>query len=239
MTHTAIPELQRLIAPQNLDLLIRDSQLDDILMDLLATGEFERVEQDINLRLSDVITKQVPRLHHTRYQPHDLSHINLWSESVYHLKVDTTELIQVLDVLAWNTNLFEERFGTVEETAYRTFSATTARGTRVMPQVKSSLKAVPVFIPSIPNMCDALADQTRYRATHVEDVKKQMGNRPGYHLSNFVRYLYLERPSQRQLLLSLMAERNRGVMEDRIDRFKRKPTLAVTKASMGMTNDEK
>lgn len=85
-------------------------------------------------------------------------------------------------------------------------------------------------------MCDAILDQLRYRTTHIENYGKETGNRPAYHLRNFVRYLYLERQSQRDLLLPLLAERNRAEMGQRIKAFKRKPTLAMLKESMGMAS---
>ncbi len=171
-----------------------------------------------------------------RCAPGPFACVNLWTEAVYMLRVNDAELVAVMDIHAWNVNLVEERFGTVPETAYLTFTAQTEQGTRILPKIPSSAKGVPIFVPSIPIMCDAVLDQLRYRTTHAEDYQGKTGNRPAYHLMNFVRYLYLERQSQRDLLLPLLAERNRAEMEQRIKAFKRKPTLAMIKESMRTTS---
>lgn len=199
--------------------------------DILATGHFEHVDQDISYRFEDPYTRQVPRLRDTRCAPGPFTCINLWTEAVYMLRVEHAEPVAVLDIHAWNINLMEERFATVPETASITFSTLTDRGCRILPKIQSSARGVRFFVPSIPRICDAILDQLRYRTTHAENYDGRMGNRPFYHLHNFIRYLYLERLSQRNLLLPLLAERNKAEMERRINAFKRKPTTAVDKAT--------
>lgn len=201
---------------------------------ILATGHFERVDQDISYRLNDPYTRQVPRLRDTRCAPGPFSYISLWTEAVYMLQVEDAEPVAVLDINAWNVNLMEERFATIPETAWITFSAQTERCSRIMPNIRSSARGVSFFVPSIPKICDAVLDQLRYRTTHAENFQGKRGNRPAYHLHNFTRYLYLERLSQRELLLPLLAKRNQAVMEQRINAFERKPTLAMVKANMGL-----
>lgn len=120
----------------------------------------------------------------------------------------------------------------VPESASLTSTALTERGTRILPKILSSAKGVPIIVPLIPKICDAVLDQLRYRNTHAEDYQWKTGNSLAYHLRNFVRYLYLERQSQRELLLPLLAERNRMEMEQIIMAFKRNPTLAMTKESI-------
>lgn len=200
---------------------------------ILATGDFERVEQDINLRFNDPYAKPVPRLRDKRCPPGFFTCISLWSETIYKLRVEDAEPVPVMDIFAWNECIAEERFATIPETAYLAYGERTKSGTQIFPPAWGSAKGLPVFIPSIPKMCDAILDQLRYRVTHAEELHKGSGNRPAYHLRNFVRYLHLEKPSQRRLLLSLLAERNRPEMELRITGFKRKPTLAELKASLG------
>ncbi|MCJ1405655.1 hypothetical protein MMC11_008884 [Xylographa trunciseda] len=225
----------RLCPEENLDLLVRNSQADSILTGLLATGCFERVDQEIGYRFGDAYTKQIPRLCDMRCDPGFFTCVSLWPEAIYMLEVEAAELVAVKDIHAWNVNLAEKRFATVPETAYLTAPARIQEGTRVLPWIMSSSTDVPIFVPSIPKICDAVLDQLRYRTTHAEDFPGNRNNRPAYHLSNFVRYVYLERPSQRGLLLPLWAERNRAEMEQRVNAFKRKPTLAMTKESMGIT----
>lgn len=139
------------------------------------------------------------------------------------LRIEDAELVAVMDIHAWNVYLVEERFATVPETACLTFTAQIEEGTKILPKIRNSVRDVAIFVPSIPKICDAILDQLRYRTVHAENFQGTWGNRPSYHLSNFVRYLYLERESQRRLLLPLLAERNRTRMEERIGAFKRKP----------------
>ena len=203
---------------------------------LLATGYFERVNQDIGYRFEDPYTKQVPRLRDMRCGPGPFSCVSLWTETIYMLEVEAAEPIVVKDIHAWNVSLAEERFATVPETACMTFAAQTKQGTRILPQKLSSARDVPIFVPSIPKICDAILDQLRYRTMHPENFQSKQGNRPAYHLGNFVRYLYLERQPQRELLLPLLAERNRAKMEQIVGAFKRKPTFAMTKENMKKTS---
>lgn len=211
---------------------MKDSQADAILNELLATGHFERVDQDISHRFDDPSTKRVPRLRDTRSALGPFNCISLWTEAVYLLQVERAEPVAVMDIQAWNPNLVEERFATVPETAWITFSSQMGRGTRLLPKIRNSARGVPIFVPSIPRFCDAILDQLRYRNTHAEKFEGKKGNRPSYHLRNFVRYLYLERLSQREVLLPLLAERNRAEMEHRMNAFKRKPTFAMVMAQM-------
>ncbi|KAI9869776.1 MAG: hypothetical protein M1830_005099, partial [Pleopsidium flavum] len=102
----------RVCLEENLDLLVRDSQADTILTALLATGCFERVDQDIGYRFNDPYTKQVPRLRDTRCAPGAFPCVNLWTEAVYMLRVKDAEPVAVMDIHAWNVNLVEERFAT-------------------------------------------------------------------------------------------------------------------------------
>jgi hypothetical protein len=143
------------------------------------------------------------------------------------LRVEDVEPIVVMDILAWNANLMEERFATTIETAYITVTSEIEKGFQIIPKIRSSVKDVPIFIPSIPKICDALLDQLRYCVTLAENFHGDSGNDPSYFLTKFIRYLYLERPSQRNLLLPLLADRNRGEMELRINKFKRKPTYRI------------
>ncbi|MCJ1431686.1 hypothetical protein MMC27_001041 [Xylographa pallens] len=161
----------RMCPEENLDLLVRNSQADSILTGLLATGVFERVDQDIGYRLDDPYTTQVPRLRDTRCDPGSFSCVSLWTEAIYMLEVEAAELVAVKDIHTWNVNLAEERFATVPETAYLTSTAQIKEGTRILPRIMSSAKVVPIFVPSIPKICDAVLDQLEYRTTHAEEFQ--------------------------------------------------------------------
>lgn len=208
---------------------MRDSQVDSIIRALLATGYYARVEQDLSWRRGDSYAKQVPRFHDTRSgSGKQGNYINLWTESVYKLRVDNTELLPVPDIQAQNAYLVDERFAGVPKTMQLTLDANQALGINTVPRVRSSSKAVSIYIPSLPNICDAIIDQWSYGQSHAEDFPEYSDYRPKYHLQNLIRYLHLETPSQRQLLLSMLAERNVSMMTELINRYKRKWTWSDT-----------
>jgi hypothetical protein len=71
-------------------------------------------------------------------------------------------------------------------------------------------------------MLDALLYQACCRVIFAENFLGKLGNRPKYHLQNFVRYLHLEKLQQREKVLPELAERDRGEVEAIINTFKRK-----------------
>lgn len=199
--------------------------------DLLATDRYELVEQNLQLRLSDTYTQQVPRL---RLKTNDNTSpycISLWSEHVYMLDIDG-EKIEVLDPIAWNVILMEERFDLHPSWAQASpigYTKRRANGVMILPPTlaQSAYAKDPIYIPTIPRMLDALLDQARYGVTNAENFPGKVGLRTSYHLRNFVRYLHLEKPQQREKLLPMLAERNQGQMEAAINKFKRKPLLTL------------
>ena len=212
---------------QDLDLLIRDSEIEAIKADLLATGQYELVEQDLRFRLEDPYTLQVPRLR-LKTDNNFYPCISLWSEHVYMLNVDG-EKVEVPETHAWNVVLMEERFDLDISWANAVpigYSIRTANGVMILPAIRtqSADKKYPIYIPSIPRMLDAQLDQVRYRSTDPENFPLD-SNRPRYHLRNFIRYLHLEKPTQREKVLPELAERNRGELEVLLDKYKRKPLL--------------
>jgi hypothetical protein len=68
-------------------------------------------------------------------------------------------------------------------------------------------------------------DQARFRIQHPNH--SVLGNRPRYHLGNFICYLHLEKPMQRKRLLQELADRNRKEMVVLLDKFKRKPLATL------------
>lgn len=199
--------------------------------DILATGQYELVEQNLSLRLSDTYTQQVPRLRLKTSDSDSHYCISLWSERVYMLNVDG-EKIEVPDPNAWNVVLMEERFDLYPSWAHADSIGYTTRidnGVMVLPPTPAQSADVkyPIYIPTVPRILDALLDQARYRVTYAENFPRKLGNRPQYHLGNFVRYLHLEKLQQRERLLPQLAERNQADMEATINKFKRKPLLTL------------
>jgi hypothetical protein len=215
-----------------MDLLIRDSEIEAIKADLLATDQYELVEQNLDRRFSDTYTRQVPRLRLKTKDNISYNCISLWSEGVYMLNIDG-EKIEVPDPHAWNVVLMEERFDLHPLWARAASISYTSRrtdGAMVLPPIlaQSTDMTYPIYIPTIPRILDALLDQARYyRVTHAKNLPEKLGYRVNYHLRNFVRYLHLEKPQQREKILPELVERNRGEMEAIMNKFKRKPLLTL------------
>jgi hypothetical protein len=213
-----------------LDLLIKDNKLDHIVADILATGKYERVQQDLSSRLGDPYVKQVPRLRRTDEHPFQNLCLSLWSEAAYML-VASGPMVEVPDLFARNRNLMEDRFDPVTaDVVSISYQTMIAAGHSILPEMlaQSPEPKCPVYVPSIPRFIDALLDQQRYRQAHAETYNyvSILDTLPSYHLSNFIRYLHLEKPHQREKLMPELAERNRADMEARLNRYKRKPLLA-------------
>ena len=152
------------------------------------------------------------------------------------------EKIQVPEIHAWNVVLMEERFdidSSWANAASISFTTKTANGVKIVPTIRSQSSDMdyPIYIPSIPCMLDAMLDQSHYRVTHPEEYPSVIENRARYHLSNFIRYLHLEKLVQREKVLPELAERNRGEMKVLLDKFKRKPL--VTLASLQAEEEKK
>jgi hypothetical protein len=208
--------------------------MEAIKADLLATGQYELVEQNLDFRLYDPYTRQVPRLQ-LRTDNNFYPCISLWSEHVYMLNVDG-EKVEVPETHAWNVVLMEERFDlhiTWANAASIGYTTRTANGVKILPTIRSQSADIkyPIYIPSIPRMLDAQLDQTRYRTAHPKHFPDLGTNRPRYHLRNFIRYLHLEKPTQRERVLPELAERNRGDMEILLDKFQRKPLATLASFS--------
>jgi len=208
--------------------------MEAIKADLLATGQYELVEQNLNFRLDDPYTRQVPRLR-LKTDNNFYPCISLWTEHVYMLNVDG-EKVEVPETHAWNVVLMEERFDlhiTWANADSISYTTRTANGVKILPTIRSQSADIkyPIYIPTIPRMLDAQLDQARYRVTHPEDFPDLGTNRPRYHLRNFIRYLHLENPTQREKVLPELAERNRGEMEALLDKFQRKPLVTLASFS--------
>lgn len=89
---------------------------------------------------------------------------------------------------------------------------------------------VPIYIPTIPRMIDALLCQVEWREKHSENFPSRI-SRPRAYVGNFIRYLHLEDPRQSEKLLPALADSNRCRMEARLAKFKRKPTVTLESIS--------
>jgi hypothetical protein len=219
------------VGSNNLDLLIKDCQFDQILADILGTGQYERIQQDLRYRLSGPLSRQVPRLQHIDEEhPFHRISISLWSESEYILSTDAP-MVEVPDLFAWNFNLMEDRFDlAAADSPSVSYKAKIAAGWQLVPRTLSQSPGseYPIYIPSIPCLIDAFLDQYRYRQAHVENYyyKSTSTCLPSIHLTRFIRHLHLARPYQWEKLIPQLSEHNRADMEARLDKYKMKEDAA-------------
>lgn len=211
---------------QDCDVLVRTAQLPDILRDLLGTGRWIQVEHS-NKTQEVMIYADVPRIRRVPevLGPDNDLCLSLWSEKKYHLAVDGPT-VEVLDCCALNSVLIEQRFAPSVMWAPRSLAA---EGVKFVHDVRARNDrcTIPIFVPSIPRFLDA--DLDRYR----DNVDKKLLDMPfvltkPLHTLNLVRYLYLDMPRQKDLVLSEMAPRNWPMMEHLIDTFKRKSSSILS-----------
>ncbi|KAI9814520.1 MAG: hypothetical protein M1826_002193 [Phylliscum demangeonii] len=215
----------REINDEDLELLVRDKDLAGILADLIATGQYDLVDHNPADPLRyGYVAGHVPRLR----RQHCLglyTHLDLWSETMYHLSCDVP-LVEVPDLMAWNVGLVEDEFDPVGPDAVSVSVRTRqADGVKMLHPVMAQTAGCrrPIYIPSIPVFIDAFLDQGRHRLAHPENYLDMKASLPLYHISNFIRYLFLENGYRRDRILSKLAPRNRPDMEIRMNRYKRKP----------------
>ena len=216
----------RNVPGQEIDVLVRSSQLEAIVNDLIKSKEWE-ISQDPKeiastaneTAIQDIWLKcliEVPLLT-------DFQHLRLWPEELYRLSVTDCHKVQVPDVFAPTTVCLEEEYcrdplKRVGPPILRTIS------TKMLPLIEDRAKLerrdIPIYVPRIQDHINALLDQWRIEIL----TKLQCGNLPGWQVHNFIRYHYLEwAPARSWLLSSKIHDRNLGLMTFMLDNFKRKP----------------
>lgn len=117
----------------------------------------ERGLTNLRNRLGDPCVKQVPRL--ARIDERG-GCISLWTEEIYCLSVDG-KVMDVLNLIAWNTVLIEDRFDPGPESRTYTRQALTDKGLSWLPLqlIQTSKHRATVFTPVIPRIIDACLDQ--------------------------------------------------------------------------------
>ena len=213
--------------PQDeVDILVRLSDLQAIISDLTATGEWEHCENP---------ERSKPRQHNypknsftsdtwlrTNVQQHPFRYLRIWPEALYQLSVDCAK-IEIPDVLNNNYLLVEEdyyrdpheRFGPPRLSTHPKFS---------IPGLQAKLLCmdIPIFIPTIECHMNAVLDQLRTEKLFGQET----GNDPGWHIQHLIRYLFLDwTPNRDWILNTKIYDRNRELMSSRIARFKRKQLI--------------
>jgi hypothetical protein len=208
----------------SVDVLVRSSRHDSILKDLLTLSDWE-ITQSQHRGIFEIFSEGETILKNTR----DSSmwpYLRLFPEELFFLSIDGP-IIEVPDLWAWNTTLVEIEFhpdrknflyGPKNYTAYCAASLPPPKW-----QSRSLKCKIPIYVPTITTFINAMWDHVREYA----DVKNEMLESARYNIRNFIRYLFLDRPHQRELILSKMYDENREVMKDRIDGYKRKITISI------------
>lgn len=199
--------------------------MNEIIGALLGSQQWKEVPQILENRLGDPYVKRVPRI--ARIEGRG-SCVSLWTEEVYCLRVDG-KVVEVPDLLAWNTVLIEDHFDPGPPSRVHTRQALTKMGLPWLPPqlTQSGKQKIPIFVPSIPRIIDACLDQARYRMVHPENFRIST-NRPVYHLRNFTRYLFLENEEQQEKLFQELQKHNQADMKVHIAGFKRKPLVTLS-----------
>lgn len=204
--------------------------MNKILCDLLDSQGWKEVPQILENRLGDPYVNQVPRIARIDERGRCIS---LLTEEIYCLSVDG-KVVEVPDLIAWNTVLIEDHFDPGPDSNTHTRQALTEKGVSWSPPqlIQTDKQRTPIFVPSIPRIIDACLDQARYRMVHPE-IFGFSSNRPAYHLRNFTRYLFLEYEEQQEKLLQELQKHNLADMRVHIAPFKRKPLVTLCSLRLG------
>ena len=217
-----------LIEYRYLDLLIRNSQVAAISADLISRGNWEEVsfvpafEEDY-LQLS-------PRLFN---RTDGTFSVKIWSEEAAHLIVDPPAdgrvhnlpfLIETPCCEALNPVLLESDMHPGPEISPHKPSLLTTLNIRFLPHIScQSASRQPqskVYIPTISRYLEALIAQYQWLKENGQRVYDRRSG-PGVDVSYLIRFLFLEKPSQREKILPLMKCESRSRMEEILDQYKR------------------
>lgn len=203
------PKTQR-----EIDLLVRSSQLEVIVDDLIASGEWKVSSIYANEEMYPEM------INHTTVPDFWLKSciedpffgfLRIWPEELYQLSVDCNK-IQIPDIIMRGSVLLEEEY---DRDPYRRFRPSSLSGEshnllpRLQIRAKFLQQNIPIFIPTIEEHLNALLDQLREEKT----TRLDNGNDPATHIWNFIRYLYFDwTPNRDWLLDTKILGRNQGLI---------------------------
>jgi hypothetical protein len=234
---------------EGFDIVLRNDQLKTIVIDIINTGLwspfdaaaereiFEAYPSNKKERKEETYARQM-LLNHCcdadavlqRTNPQDarFEYLRIWSEDTYHIKVDQCPVIEVPDIYPWNCCLVEEE---LHPAARRddgwwygpyTLDGAKAAGRSIFGPVipvEGPKNSSPIFIPRIPAYLDTLVSQ----AMRCQKSKPQLHSFAQWQIRNLTRYLYLEVPHQRDVILFQVEEETESYLQDYFKRYKRKP----------------
>lgn len=83
-----------------------------------------------------------------------------------------------------------------------------------------------ILIPTIQAYLNALFDQLR-EYEGCSGLRRDIYAAASWNIRNFIRYLFLDLPHQTALILPRLNRRNRGAMEDKLNRYRRKFSMTM------------
>ena len=185
---------------------------------------------------ADLVLRRTEIQHESEYQ-----YLNLWSENIYRISVDTCPVVEVPDLYLWRSILIEETWHpAIDREDGWWFGPRLHPDTKAphlpesakqhtifpkgLPGGNDSLNNFPIFIPSLPAHLDALI----YQMTRYQHSKPELASLALWEIKNLARYLYLELPHQQ---LRLLIELEEDEFIDRyLQNYNRKPFLVYRKA---------
>lgn len=210
-----------------IDILVRSSQTDAIVQDLVASGEWKLSTNYADTEGNNFKPSMISCSHtcdiwlETCIEDPWFHYLRPWPEKLYKLSIDCGK-IEVPDVQNTQTVLVEEeyfrdphsRFGPVP-------SSKVDRSPVPRLQVRAKFRQmdIPIFVPTIEDHLNAYLDQRRAEI----DTGLSNGGIPEWQIHNFIRYLYLDwAPTREWLMATKIRERNQELMGIRIDKYRRK-----------------
>lgn len=201
---------------REIDVLVRCFRLESLVNDLVASGEWKIMDD----RIPDYTTPKIVWLESYLESPF-MEYIRLWPEEIYKLSIDCNK-IEVPDIWIMQPVLLEEEY---YRDPYERFGPPrlSTRTGAILPrqQVRAKVmqQEIPIFIPTIEDHLNAYLDQRR------EELDTGVLNEgyPEWQIRNFIRFLYLGWALTREWLMTFkIRERNRKLMTERLNKFRRK-----------------
>ena len=155
-------------------------------------------------------------------------YMRLVPEDLFFLSVDGPT-VEVPDLGAYTPFLLELEYNPDKKNfRYGPYSIS-PYDTRIPPSCHPRAKAfsdVPILIPTVPVYLNALFDQLREHKGW-EGLRWNIVVAASWNIRNFIRYLFLEIPNQRALILSELSGRNRIAMEDKLNSYRPKFSIGI------------
>ena len=222
----------KLIMAQDVDVLVRRSQLSDIVSDILPTGNWYEEKPEEREKMGDypytdgeTVLRAAPS-HHSLYRC-----LRLWAEDLYFLSVDGPK-IEIPDISAWQTTIVEQRYHPeIKERMYGPKHVGVHEPGILPPpeyQAKSPDMKVSIFIPTIARYLEARLQQDK----QPRSLRTRRGITSSFDIRNLFRYVFLDLPHQQKKILPELSDVGRKYMIHKIQTYKRKFTYKIDESTM-------